>query len=157
MAGEETQGTVDQDGGIFGRFKAYARTRKGTILLAEMVISLIIFICFCASISVGYTTAPLIEFFFSLAIFIIFMNGYDKSLNFIHWPCTDCIRCGIAVIIYIIIGIIGLINGYGATITAGVLSLLAAAIFAYDGYLTFQVLNLKRHTPAPTEPSDNSP
>ncbi|XP_067881715.1 proteolipid protein 2-like isoform X2 [Heterodontus francisci] len=121
------------------------------------VVSLLVFICFCASITGGYSTAPIIELCFSAIFFVIFMNQFDQSLSFIHWPWTDFIRCVIAVIIYIIISIIALASHIGAQIAAGIFGLIAAAIFAYDAYLIFPNLKKRQHVPAATTPPDYSP
>ncbi|XP_072344109.1 uncharacterized protein [Scyliorhinus torazame] len=119
MSSEEQYNSVQDGDGVLTRFQKFARTRKGLVLLAEMVLSLVVFICFCASVQGGYSAAPIIELIFSIIFFVIFMNQFDQSLPFIHWPWTDFIRCGIAVIVFIIISIIAVISGEGARITGG--------------------------------------
>ncbi|XP_072344111.1 proteolipid protein 2-like isoform X2 [Scyliorhinus torazame] len=157
MSSEEQYNSVQDGDGVLTRFQKFARTRKGLVLLAEMVLSLVVFICFCASVQGGYSAAPIIELIFSIIFFVIFMNQFDQSLPFIHWPWTDFIRCGIAVIVFIIISIIAVISGEGARITGGVFGLIAAAVFAYDAYLIFPSLKQKQHVPAATAPPDYSP
>ncbi|XP_078061745.1 proteolipid protein 2-like [Mustelus asterias] len=157
MSSEEHYGSPQEGDGLLTRFKTFVHTRKGLVLLAEMVLSLVVFICFCASVQGGYSVAPIIELIFSIIFFIIFMNRFDQSLPFIHWPWTDFIRCAIAVIIYIIISIIAVISGDGARIAGGVFGLIAAATFAYDAYLIFPSLKTKQHVPAATAPPDYSP
>ncbi|XP_041037339.1 proteolipid protein 2-like [Carcharodon carcharias] len=157
MSSEEHYTSAQESDGIFARFTNFAHTRKGLVLLAEMVVSLVVFICFCASVQGGYSVAPIIELIFSAIFFIIFMNQFDQSLPFIHWPWTDLIRCVIAVIIYIIISIIAVTSGYGARIAGGVFGLIGAAIFAYDAYLIFPSLKKRQQVPADTAPPDYSP
>ncbi|XP_051865792.1 proteolipid protein 2-like [Pristis pectinata] len=139
-----------------GRIELYLPP-LGPAVFHPAVTSLIVFICFCASAYGGYPTAPIVELILSVIFFVIFMNQFDKSLSFIHWPWTDFIRCGLAVIIYIIISILAIVSRVGAQITGGVFGLLAAAIFAYDAYLIFPALQLKQHTRAPTDPPENTP
>uniref|UniRef100_UPI00398ECCDE proteolipid protein 2-like n=1 Tax=Pristiophorus japonicus TaxID=55135 RepID=UPI00398ECCDE len=121
------------------------------------VVCLIVFICFAASIYGGFSAAPIVELIFSGIFFVIFMNQFDQSLSFIHWPWTDMIRCVIAVIIFIIISIIAVISREGSRIAGGVFGFIAAALFAYDAYLVFPTLKKRQHIPAASVPPDYSP
>ncbi|XP_059499145.1 proteolipid protein 2-like [Stegostoma tigrinum] len=155
MSSEDQREDVREGDGLFSRFQAYARTRKGMVLLGEALLCLIVFICFCSSVYGGYSAAPIIELVLSVIFFIVYMNHFDKTLSAIHWPCTDFFRCVIAVVVFAVISIIALTSHEGARIAAGVFGLFAGALFGYDAYLLFPKIKGSQHAPAPTD-SENT-
>uniref|UniRef100_V9LE72 Proteolipid protein 2 n=1 Tax=Callorhinchus milii TaxID=7868 RepID=V9LE72_CALMI len=158
MSGAETPPAQSET--VQSRFLHYVRTRRGTVILAEIVVSLIVLICFCVSAYTSYTVTAILEMIFSIVFFVIYMNRFDLTISFIHWPWTDMIRCVIAVILYVIVGIVSFIyRGDGARIAAGVFALIGAGCFGYDAFLILPSLQGgARHTPANTNvPSDYSP
>ncbi|XP_048475856.1 proteolipid protein 2-like [Rhincodon typus] len=150
MSSEDQHDAVAEGDGLFSRFQAYARTRKGMVLLGEVLLCLIAFICFCSSPYGGYSAAPIIELVFSVIFFVVYMNNFDKTLSAINWVCTDFFRCVIAVVVLAVISIIALISHDGARIAAGVFGLFAGALFGYDAYLLFPKIKGRQHAPAPT-------
>lgn len=139
--------------GCIDKMKNYVKTRKGTILTAEVIISFIILICYGASYTGGFSAVPICEMVFSLVFLIIFMMEFDKQLQFISWPWTDLIRAAIGALLYLIISMISVFaRGDGARIAAGVFGLLATALFAYDAYLSYMTIRGgQQRTPAPTD------
>ena len=49
-------------------------------------LTLIIFICFTASIS-AYMAAALLEFFITLAFLFLYATQYYQHFNRLNWPC----------------------------------------------------------------------
>ncbi|KAG5838437.1 proteolipid protein 2 [Anguilla anguilla] len=136
------------------KLKSYVRTRKGTILTAEIVLSFIIIICYAASFYGGYSAVAICEMVFAIIIMVVFVMELDKQLLVISWPWTDFIRAAIGSVLYLITSLICVIGGSGdgARIAGGVLGLLAGILFGYDAYLTFMTIKGNRqHTPAPTD------
>ncbi|XP_021514169.1 proteolipid protein 2 [Meriones unguiculatus] len=132
---------------------SFSRTRKGLLLFAEIILCLVILICFSASTS-AYSSLSVIEMIFAAVLFVFYMCDLHSKISFINWPWTDFFRSLIAAILYLITSIVVLVEGRGGSrIAAGVLGLAATVLFGYDAYFTFP-LKQQRHTAAPTDPTD---
>ncbi|KAM4697065.1 proteolipid protein 2 [Rhinophrynus dorsalis] len=135
-------------------FKAFIRTRKGLVILVEIVLCIVILVCYGASNVRGYVTVPVVELVLCIVYLIIFAGQFDKQITFIHWGWSDFLRCVIAGVLFIIISLVTLIRGGdGAAIAAGVFGLLVGILFGYDAYITLPKLR-KAHTAAATESPD---
>ncbi|XP_059359104.1 proteolipid protein 2-like [Carassius carassius] len=148
----ETEGS--SSGGCFGKLTSYARTRKGTILAAEIILSFIILICYAISKYGGYTAVAICEMVFASIFFVVFMMDLDKQFLVVNWIWSDLIRAVIGAALYLITSLICVIRGAGdgALITGGVFGLLAGILFAYDSYTIYLVLKSSRqHTAATTD------
>ncbi|XP_062397794.1 proteolipid protein 2b [Sardina pilchardus] len=139
---------------FFEKLKAYVRTRKGTILTAEILISFIILICYAASLYSGYTSVAICEMVFAIIFLVIFTMELDKQFQVISWPWSDFIRAVIGALLYLITSIICLIGGGGdgPRIAGGVFGLLAGVLFGYDSYTIYMLIKGGAgHTAAPTD------
>ncbi|XP_068964328.1 proteolipid protein 2 [Petaurus breviceps papuanus] len=133
---------------------SFSRTRKGIFLLAEMVLCLLIVICYSASRVTGYLTVPVLELVLAGLFFAIFMLNIHHQIELINWPWSDFFRGLIASVLFFITALITVIKYVDAqSMVGGVLGLVAAFLFAYDAYSTFQAQR-SRHTPAATESPD---
>ncbi|XP_076847675.1 proteolipid protein 2b [Brachyhypopomus gauderio] len=121
------------------RLKTYVRTRKGTILAVEIILSFIMLFCYAASHYGGYSAVPICGLIFAIIFFVVFMMELDKQLLVINWLWTDCGRAGIGALLYIITALFCVAGGSGdgARIAGGVFGLIAGLLFAYDAYLSF--------------------
>ncbi|XP_066105524.1 proteolipid protein 2 isoform X2 [Saccopteryx bilineata] len=138
--------------GCWAAFTNFARTCKGILLLAEIILCLVILICFIASTS-AYFSLSVVEMVLAAVYFVIYMFDLNTRIN-INWPWSDFLRTLIATILYLIISIIVLVEkGNHSKIVAGVMGLIAACLFGYDAYFTFP-LRQQRHTAAPTDTAD---
>lgn len=136
------------------KLKSYVRTQKGFILSAEIFLSLIILICYAASVYGGYSAVAIIEMIFAMIFFGIFMMEMDKQIQVVNWVWSDLFRAGIGAGLYIITSLICVIRGAGdgALIAGGVFGLIAGLLFAYDTYTIFlQIKNTRQHTAASTD------
>lgn len=135
--------------------KAFLASRKGQLLLAEWVVSLITFICYVASTAVGLMTVPLIEFLWALFTFFAYSTKLNEQLKGIFWPLLDFIRCVSAAIIYFVISLVA-VSKYscGASKAAAVLGFIATIVYAFDFYVIFNDLIqfLKKGDSADDEP-----
>uniref|UniRef100_G3RLQ3 CKLF like MARVEL transmembrane domain containing 5 n=1 Tax=Gorilla gorilla gorilla TaxID=9595 RepID=G3RLQ3_GORGO len=66
--------------------KAFLTSHKGILLETELALTLIIFICFTASIS-AYMAAALLEFFITLAFLFFYATQYYQRFDRLNWPC----------------------------------------------------------------------
>ncbi|XP_036434973.1 proteolipid protein 2 [Colossoma macropomum] len=136
------------------KLKTYVRTRKGTILAVEILLSFIIIICYAASLYGGYSAVAIFEMIFAIIFFVLFMMDFDKQLQFINWPWTDLFRAGIGALLYIITSLVCVIGGAGdgARIAGGVFGLIAGILFGYDAYTVFlDIKSTRGHNPASTD------
>ncbi|XP_038864043.1 proteolipid protein 2 [Salvelinus namaycush] len=140
--------------GCLEKLNGYVRTRKGTTLAAEILISFIILICYAASLYGGYSAVAICEMVLATIFFVVFMTEMDKSFQVVHWVWSDFIRATIGAALYLITSLICVIGGAGdgARIAGGVFGLLAGILFAYDAYTIFLVIkSTRQHTAAPTD------
>ncbi|XP_016090753.1 proteolipid protein 2-like isoform X2 [Sinocyclocheilus grahami] len=140
-------------GGCLEKLMSFVRTRKGTILAAEIILSFIILICYAASMYGGYSPLAISEMVIAIIFFVVFMMELDKQFLEVNWIWSDLIRAVVGASLYLITSLICVISGAGdgARIAGVVFGLLAGILFAYDSYTIF--LDIKRsrqHTAAPT-------
>ncbi|ELK03418.1 proteolipid protein 2 [Pteropus alecto] len=129
------------------------RIRKGILLFAEIILCLVILICFSASTS-AYSSLSVFEMILAAIFFVIYMCDLNTKIKIINWPWSDFFRSLIAAILYLITSIVVLVErGHHSKIIAGVLGLIATCLFGFDAYDTFP-LKQQRHTAAPTDPAD---
>uniref|UniRef100_A0A8C6Z1S1 CKLF like MARVEL transmembrane domain containing 3 n=1 Tax=Nothoprocta perdicaria TaxID=30464 RepID=A0A8C6Z1S1_NOTPE len=130
------------------------RSRKGQLLLAESVLSFIIFICYIASSAASFMMAPLLEFLLALFLFFAYASKLNEKFKGLYWPLSDFLRCVTAAIIYFAISIAA-VSKYsdGASKAAGVFGFIATIVYAIDFYVTFNdlVTFLKQGTSSPPE------
>lgn len=133
----EREGADSSSG--FSLDKEFLNSLKGRILLAELVLCFIIFICFAASIS-SYLAAPLIELIITLIFLIIFSSHYHLRLAALNWPCTDFLRCVSAAVIFLVVSIVAAVrsSGDGGAITAALFGFLLVGVFSYDAYTIYK-------------------
>ncbi|KAM7101142.1 LOW QUALITY PROTEIN: CKLF-like MARVEL transmembrane domain-containing protein 3 [Ciconia maguari] len=116
-------------------------SRKGQLLLAESVLSFIIFICYIASLAASFMMAPLLEFLLALFLFFAYASKLNEKFKGLYWPLTDFLRCVTAAVIYFAISIAA-VSKYndGASKAAGVFGFIATIVYAIDFYITFNDL-----------------
>ncbi|KAM9180250.1 proteolipid protein 2 isoform 2-T2 [Dugong dugon] len=131
-------------------------SRKGILLFAEIILCLVIMICFSAgpSSEAYYSSLPVVEMIMAAVFFVIYMCDLHTKIPFINWPWSDFFRALIAAILFLIISIVVLATtGKASKVIAGVLGLVSTCLFGYDAYITFP-FRQQRHTAAPTDPAD---
>lgn len=121
--------------------KEFATSRKGQLLISEVVLSFICFVCFVASTAASFVTAPLIEFLAALFLLFAYSTKINKRFKGFYWPLMDFLRCVSASIIFFVISIIS-VSKYtdGASKAAGVFGFIATIVFALDFYFIFNEL-----------------
>ncbi|XP_056444776.1 proteolipid protein 2b [Gadus chalcogrammus] len=136
------------------KLKSYVKTPKGVILAAEILVSLIVLVCYAASLYGGYTAVAICEMILAMIFFGIFMMEMDKQILMINWLWSDLIRAAIGAGLYTITSLIAVIRGTGdgAIIAGGVFGLLAGILFAYDAYTIYlQIKSGSQHAAAGTD------
>ncbi|KAI2599428.1 proteolipid protein 2 [Homo sapiens] len=104
----------------------FSRTRKGILLFAEIILCLVILICFSAS-TPGYSSLSVIEMILAAIFFVVYMCDLHTKIPFINWPWSDFFRTLIAAILYLITSIVVLVErGNHSKIVAGVKAMGAA-------------------------------
>ncbi|KAG9341357.1 hypothetical protein JZ751_019463 [Albula glossodonta] len=121
--------------------KDFIASQKGKLLTAEVVLSLITFICFAASTDGSYVTAPLIEFLLAFFLLFAYCTKLNERFKGYHWPLMDFLRCVSASVIYFIISIIAMSRSTQTASKAGaVFGFIATVVFAFDFYVIFNEL-----------------
>ncbi|KAM4808628.1 CKLF-like MARVEL transmembrane domain-containing protein 5 [Rhinophrynus dorsalis] len=131
MSGREEE---DRPSGFF-LDKEFLSSLKGRILIAELVLCFVVFICF-AAFSSSYLAAPLLEFIITIIFFIILSSRYHLRLTSINWPCTDFLRCASAAVIFLVVSIVAAArsSGEGGAITAALFGFVLVCVFSYDAF-----------------------
>ncbi|XP_056134594.1 CKLF-like MARVEL transmembrane domain-containing protein 3 [Lampris incognitus] len=121
--------------------KEFASSRKGMLLIAEVALSFIAFVCFVASSAAAFVTAPLLEFLAALFLLFAYSTKFNERFKGFYWPLMDFLRCVSASIIFFIISILA-VSKYvdGASKAAGVFGFIATIVFALDFYIIFNDL-----------------
>ncbi|XP_057708734.1 CKLF-like MARVEL transmembrane domain-containing protein 3 [Corythoichthys intestinalis] len=121
--------------------REFASSRKGMLLIAEVVLSFVDFVCFAASTAAAFVTVPLLEFLAALFLLFAYSTKLNERFKGFLWPLMDFMRCVTAAIIFFIISIIA-VSKYvdGSSKAAGVFGFLATIAFALDFYLIFNEL-----------------
>ncbi|KAG8455418.1 hypothetical protein GDO86_001561 [Hymenochirus boettgeri] len=117
----------------------FLKSQKGRILIAELILSFVVFICFAAYAS-SYLAAPLVEFIITIIFFIIISSRYHLRLTGLNWPCTDFLRCISAAVIILVVSVVAAARGAGdgAAITAALFGFLLVCVFCYDAFTIYK-------------------
>ncbi|XP_064415585.1 CKLF-like MARVEL transmembrane domain-containing protein 5 [Latimeria chalumnae] len=122
----------------FSLDKEFLRTKKGMLLAAELILTLLIFICFAAS-TASYLAAPLLEFLITLAFLFLYMTKYYERFKGLNWPCTDFLRCVSAIIIFLVVSISAAVKGgEGGTTAGAVFGFFILGVFVYDAFVIYK-------------------
>lgn len=136
--------------------KEFATSRKGMLLIGEVVLSFVSFVCFAASLAAAFVTVPLLEFLAALVLLFAYSTKLNERFKGFLWPLMDFMRCVTASIIYFIISIMA-VSKYadGSSKAAGIFGFIATIVFALDFYLIFNELAtfLKQGGESNEEPS----
>ncbi|XP_046898428.1 CKLF-like MARVEL transmembrane domain-containing protein 3 isoform X2 [Hypomesus transpacificus] len=68
--------------------KEFACSRKGQLLISEVVLSFVCFVCFVSSTAASFVSAPLIEFLAALFILFAYSTKINQKFKGFHWPLT---------------------------------------------------------------------
>ncbi|KAF0043099.1 hypothetical protein F2P81_004436 [Scophthalmus maximus] len=136
--------------------REFASSRKGMLLIAEVALSFISFVCFAASTAAAFVTVPLLEFLAALFLLFAYSTKFNERFKGFLWPLMDFMRCVTASVIFFIVSIIA-VSRYvdGSSKAAGVFGFIATIVFALDFYLIFNELAnfLKQGGESNEEPS----
>ncbi|XP_054471686.1 CKLF-like MARVEL transmembrane domain-containing protein 3 [Anoplopoma fimbria] len=121
--------------------KEFASSRKGMLLIAEVALSFVSFVCFAASTAAAFVTVPLLEFLAALFLLFAYSTKFNERFKGFLWPLMDFMRCVSASIIFFIISIIS-VSKYvdGSAKAAGIFGFIATIVFALDFYFIFNEL-----------------
>lgn len=121
--------------------KEFATSKKGMLLIAEVAVSFVSFVCFAASGAAAFVTVPLLEFLAALVLLFAYANKINERFKGFIWPLMDFMRCVTASIIYFVVSIIAVSKYPGSSSkAAGVFGFIATIVFALDFYHIFNEL-----------------
>uniref|UniRef100_A0A672GC42 MARVEL domain-containing protein n=1 Tax=Salarias fasciatus TaxID=181472 RepID=A0A672GC42_SALFA len=101
--------------------REFSTSRKGMLLIAEVVLSFISFVCFAASTAAAFVTVPALEFLAAVFLLFAYSTKFNERFKGFCWPLMDFMRCVTASIIFFIISIMA-VSKYadGSSKAAGV-------------------------------------
>ncbi|XP_053324139.1 CKLF-like MARVEL transmembrane domain-containing protein 5 [Spea bombifrons] len=119
--------------------KEFLKSLKGRVLLTELVLCFVVFVCFAASIS-SYLAAPLLELIITIIFIILISSQYHLRLTALNWPCMDFLRCASAALIMFVVSAVAAArsSGYGGAITAAIFGFFLVGVFCYDAYTIYK-------------------
>ncbi|KAG7233056.1 hypothetical protein INR49_003121 [Caranx melampygus] len=101
--------------------KEFASSKKGMLLIAEVALSFIAFVCFAASAAAGYVTVPLLGFVAALFFLFAYSTKFNERFKGFLWPLSDFLRCVISSIVLFIVSILAVYKfADGSSKAAGV-------------------------------------
>nr|XP_040016480.1 CKLF-like MARVEL transmembrane domain-containing protein 3 isoform X2 [Gasterosteus aculeatus aculeatus] len=68
--------------------KEFACSRKGMLLIAEVALSFVSFVCFAASTAAAFVTVPLLEFLAALFLMFAYSTKFNERFKGFLWPLT---------------------------------------------------------------------
>lgn len=121
--------------------KEFASSRKGMLLIAEVALSFLSFVCFAASTAAAFVTVPVLEFLAAVFLLFAYSTKLNERFKGFRWPLMDFIRCVTASIIFFIVSIMA-VSKYvdGSSKAAGIFGFIATIVFALDFYFIFNEL-----------------
>lgn len=136
--------------------REFATSKRGMLLIAEVGLCFISFVCFAASTAAAFVTVPLLEFLAALFLLFAYSTKFNERFKSFRWPLMDFMRCVTASIIFFIVSIMA-VSKYmdGSSKAAGIFGFIATIVFALDFYLIFNELAnfLKQGGETTEEPS----
>ncbi|XP_028257148.1 CKLF-like MARVEL transmembrane domain-containing protein 3 [Parambassis ranga] len=136
--------------------KEFATSRKGMLLIAEVALSFISFVCFAASTAAAFVTVPVLAFLSALFLLFAYSTKLNERFKGFRWPLMDFMRCVASSIIFFIVSIMA-VSKYadGSSKAAGIFGFIATIAFALDFYFIFNELAnfLKQGGESNEEPS----
>lgn len=112
-------------------------TQKGILLFAEIIVCLVILICFSIS-APKYSSLSVGEEIVAVFFLVLYSCNLHTKITIVNWPWCDFFRTFIAAILFLITSIVVLVEkGNLSTNIAGLLGLIASGIFIYDASVTF--------------------
>ncbi|XP_072537322.1 proteolipid protein 2 [Salminus brasiliensis] len=124
-------------------------TKKGLILMAEIVLSISVIICFSMSVFGYYIMAAVWELISTFIIFMIFSLELQTTFRFINFPWTDFFRAITGCLIYFIVSLLCVAGRWidNPQIIGGVIGLLASPLYGYDAYVTLTEIRTSKERP----------
>ncbi|XP_064315669.1 CKLF-like MARVEL transmembrane domain-containing protein 3 isoform X2 [Phalacrocorax carbo] len=88
MAEAEPAGAAPPPPGLGSLLPAreFLGSRKSQLLVAESVLSFIIFICYIASVATSFMMAPLLEFLLALFLCFAYASKLNEKFKGLYWP-----------------------------------------------------------------------
>ena len=126
---------------------SFSSTKKGILLFAEIILCLVILICFSASTTSAYSSLSVIEMICAAVLLVFYTCDLHSKISFINWPWTDFFRSLIATILYLITSIVVLVEGRGSSrVVAGVRGPRnRCKVWPQQGSFGVKTLSLVRH------------
>ncbi|XP_038644070.1 CKLF-like MARVEL transmembrane domain-containing protein 5 isoform X2 [Scyliorhinus canicula] len=131
----------------------FLKSRRGIILGSELILLLLMFICYAVS-AAAFLTAPLIFTIINIVFFVVYAADYQAKLTHINWTCVDFLRAASSAVIFLILSIISAATSHeGGMASAAVFGFMLTLVLIYDAYDSYRTIvsDQDQHVPAAGE------
>ncbi|KAI5630233.1 chemokine-like factor isoform X1 [Silurus asotus] len=127
--------------------KAFLKSKRGLLKIAELVVLFVAFVCFTVASRPPYISATCLEFIITLALLILYFLKLHKSLTFFFWPLIDVFNSFFAAVFLCIISLVAVSTfTTKGTLVGGVMGLVAVVLWCVDGYNVFRKITFNQTT-----------
>ncbi|KAK2819960.1 hypothetical protein Q7C36_021606 [Tachysurus vachellii] len=126
---------------------SFLKSRRGLLKLSELVVMFAASVCFMVAWRPPYISATCMEFFITLALFILYLLKLHKSLSFFFWPLIDIFNSVFAALFLCVISLMAVSTFTNkGTLVGGIMGLVAVVLWCVDGYYIFTKITFNRRT-----------
>ncbi|KAM9817157.1 proteolipid protein 2-like [Neosynchiropus ocellatus] len=131
--------------------KAFLKSKRGLLKVAEIVTLLVAFVCFAAAPRLTHITATVLEAVITALLLLLYLLNLHKRLTLFSWPLVDVFNSVFAAVYFLILSIVAMTTyNVTATLVGGVFGLAVTALMTADGYVLYQNISLNQ----PRRPAD---
>ncbi|XP_047673326.1 chemokine-like factor [Tachysurus fulvidraco] len=124
---------------------SFLKSRRGLLKLSELVVLFVASVCFMVAWRPPYISAACMEFFITLALFILYLLKLHKSLSFFFWPLIDMFNSVFAALFLCGISLVAVSTfTTKGTLVGGIMGLVAVVLCCVDGYYIFTKITFNR-------------
>ncbi|KAL1007085.1 hypothetical protein UPYG_G00081690 [Umbra pygmaea] len=118
---------------------AFLRSLRGILKLAELGAMFVAFVCFAVAFRPQYIAATCMEFVITCSLILLYTLKLNKKLTLFFWPLIDVMNSLFAAVFIFFLSLIA-VSTYTvkSTLGGGILGLVAAALWCWDGYMIFK-------------------
>ncbi|XP_034738350.1 proteolipid protein 2 [Etheostoma cragini] len=119
--------------------KAFIKSKRGILKVAEMVTLLVAFVCFAVASTPKYIAATVLEFLLTSLLLVLYVLKLNKRLTFFFWPLIDVFNSVFAAVYFIVLSLMAVTTyTVTGTLVGGIVGLMSAGLLCVDSYMLFK-------------------
>ncbi|XP_070765853.1 proteolipid protein 2 [Enoplosus armatus] len=125
--------------------KAFLKSKRGILKVAEMVTLLVAFVCFTVASTPKFIAATMLEFLITLLLVLLYTLKLNKRLTFFFWPLIDVFNSVFAAVYLIILSLMALTTfTVAGAVVGGIVGLMSAGLLCVDSYTIIKNITLNK-------------